>query len=193
MFAARKFAGVLALLCVTEWYALAQSDKAKNEKAQATLGSTSQKAVSRQHAPAVRLLTADDGLSILAAALETRVSRSNETDCSHLVHGIYERAGFPYRYASSTELYAGTPEFRRVVHPRPGDLVVWPGHVGILINPARHVFYSALSSGRGVDSYDAAYWKGRGHARFFRFVKRVPVEEPPAKGQRLLQTSRFDK
>ncbi len=87
------------------------------------------------------------------------------------MHEIYERAGFEYEYASSSDLYAGTDEFRRVRHPQPGDLVVWPGHVGIVVNPAQRSFYSALNSGLGVDAYDAPYWKKRGHERFFRFVK----------------------
>ena len=47
-------------------------------------------------------------------------------DCSHLVHAIYLQAGFPYPYASSSDLYDGTDDFRRVNRPQPGDLVVWP-------------------------------------------------------------------
>jgi hypothetical protein len=108
------------------------------------------------------------------------------------VHAIYERAGFSYSYASSAELYAGAGEFRRVWHPRAGDLVVWPGHVGIVVSPAQHAFYSALSTGRGIDSYDAPYWKGRGRPRFYRYVKR-PGAQPVPRGQKLLQTSRSDK
>ena len=68
-------------------------------------------------------------------------------------------------------LYAGAGEFRLVRRPQPGDLVVWPGHVGIVVNPAQRSFYSALSLGLGVDAYDAPYWKERGRPRFFRYVK----------------------
>jgi len=132
------------------------------------------------HFPATRvakhskttLIGPDDGLAVISAALDARTRLSAKADCSHLVHDIYKRAGFAYEYASSSELYAGADEFRRVAHPQPGDLVAWPGHVGIVVNPAQHSFYSALSSGLGVDAYDSAYWKQRGPARFFRFVKR---------------------
>jgi hypothetical protein len=124
-----------------------------------------------QHASSSRTLTPDDGLSVIASALDSRVRLSSESDCSHFVHAIYDRAGFPYDYVSSSSLYAGSKEFQRVEHAQPGDLVVWRGHVGIVVNPARHEFFSTLSSGPGVDTYDALYWKQRGRLRFYRYIK----------------------
>jgi cell wall-associated NlpC family hydrolase len=118
-----------------------------------------------------RTLTADDGLAVIAAALGSRVELDHEPDCSHLVHAIYARAGFPYSYAPSSDLYFGTREFQRVNRPQAGDLVVWEGHAGIVVNPAGHVFFSALRSGLGTDAYDAPYWKSRGHLRFYRYIK----------------------
>lgn len=123
------------------------------------------------------LIGPDDGLAVISAALDARTRRSANADCSHLVHDIYERAGFGYDYASSSDLYDGADEFRQVRRPQPGDLVVWPGHIGIVVNPAQRSFYSALSSGLGVDAYDSPYWKARGHARFFRFVKMYATPE----------------
>jgi hypothetical protein len=118
-----------------------------------------------------RTLTQDDGLAVIAAALDSRTHLNREPDCSHLVHAIYSRAGFPFSYTPSSNLYTGTREFQRVSHPQAGDLVVWEGHAGIVVNPARHVFFSALSSGFGTDAYDAPYWKNRGHLRFYRYIK----------------------
>jgi len=115
-------------------------------------------------------LSPDDGLSVIAAALEYS-ARLSKRDCSHLVHTIYVRAGFPYSYARSSDLYIGTDEFQRVAHPQPGDLVVWRGHVGIVVNPAQHFFYSAMRSGAGTDTYDEPYWKRRGPVRFYRYIK----------------------
>jgi hypothetical protein len=120
--------------------------------------------------PALRLLTADESLGVLSAALESRANSDSGSDCSHLVHAIYERAGFPYPYASSSSLYAGQQEFQRVARPQPGDLVVWPGHAGIVVNPAQRTFFSALRSGLGVEPYDSPYWKERGRPRFLRYV-----------------------
>jgi cell wall-associated NlpC family hydrolase len=117
------------------------------------------------------VLTPEDGLSVIAAALDLRANKKRRTDCSHLVHDIYERAGFAYPYASSSDLYDGSDNFSRVSHPQPGDLIVWSGHVGIVINPAQHLFYSALRSGVGVDAYDTDYWQERGSPRFYRYIK----------------------
>jgi cell wall-associated NlpC family hydrolase len=125
--------------------------------------------------PAPVALNPDDGLSVIAAALDSRVQATRQRDCSHLVHAIYLRAGFPYPYASSSDLYDGADNFQRVTRPQPGDLVVWPGHVGIVVNPAQRVFFSRLRHGPGVDAYDAQYWKQRGQLRFYRYIKGSPA------------------
>jgi hypothetical protein len=128
----------------------------------------------QRHPLKSRPLTSSEGLAILGAALESRHHAKFSADCSHFVHELYGSAGFPYEYASSSDLYAGIDEFRRVASPQPGDLAVWPGHAGIVVNPAQHSFFSALSSGHGVESYDSPYWKRRGRPRFYRYVKPVP-------------------
>lgn len=126
-----------------------------------------------QH-PSARLLNTDEGLAIIGAALEFRHHNHSRPDCSHFVNSIYQKAGFPYEYANSVELYTGTDAFRRVLRPQPGDLIVWQGHVGIVIQPAQHTFFSALRSGLGVEDYQSPYWKKRGRARFFRYVQVAP-------------------
>src|SRR5689334_6485259 len=90
--------------------------------------------------PPAPLLGAEDGLAVLASALDFRNQASEKADCSHLVHDIYERAGFTYTYVTSNDLYTGTDEFRRITRPQPGDLIAWPGHVGIVVSPTRHTF-----------------------------------------------------
>jgi hypothetical protein len=121
-------------------------------------------------AAGLRPLTLDEGLAILGAALDSRHHPVSTADCSHLVHALYERAGFYYAYASSTDLYAGIDEFHRVTNSQPGDLAVWRGHVGIVVNPVQHSFFSLLRSGPAVESYDSPYWKRRGRPRFLRYV-----------------------
>ena len=118
-----------------------------------------------------RTLTTDDGLAIISAALDPKVRRYAGHDCSHLVHAIYERAGFPYAYVPSDDLYDGVRGFERITRPQPGDLIVWRGHVGIVVRPSKHVFFSFMSAGPGIDDYDAPYWLTRGHPRFYRYVK----------------------
>ena len=121
-----------------------------------------------------RTLSPDDGLSVIAAALDSSARLYSERDCSHLVHAIYERAGFLYPYASSSDLYVGIEGFRRIVRPQPGDLVVWRGHVGIVIRPSRHIFFSLMRAGPGIDDYEAPYWTSRGYARFYRYAQSDP-------------------
>ena len=138
-------------------------------------------------------LTQDDRLSLIAAALDSRVRRNSQPDCSHLVHAIYERAGFPYAYAPSSDLYRGVDEFQRVKVPEPGDLIVWRGHAGIVIKPAQHIFFSFLTSGPGVDDYQASYWKHRGRPRFYRYVKTdtcPDCDEASPVSKRLLKVKR---
>jgi NlpC/P60 family protein len=125
-----------------------------------------------------RALTADDGLAVIAAALDRRI-RFRRRDCSHLVHAIYGLAGFSYAYASSSELYYGSNDFEQVTDAQPGDLVVWRGHVGIVVNPAQHMFFSTLRSGPGIDTYDAPHWKRRGQAKFYRYIKKCAAPDVP--------------
>lgn len=99
-------------------------------------------------------------------------------DCSHLVHDIYERAGLPYDYATSRDLYDGIDSFHRVYDPLPGDIIVWRGHVGIIVDPEEHSFLSALRSGVKVSEYDTRYWKRKGHPRFYRYS--LSGDEAPA-------------
>ena len=137
-------------------------------------------------------LNDDDRLSLIAAALDARVRRDSEHDCSHLVHAIYEQAGFPYAYAPSSDLYAGVEGFQRVKQPMPGDLIVWRGHAGIVVQPSKHIFFSFMTSGPGTDDYQTPYWRGRGHPRFYRYSKNDSCTgcSSPKPSRRLLKVKR---
>ena len=171
-----KCAGYLLLLCAfASDMSSAQGTVENRENPASGSRTVGHNANRHEDMVAARLLSLDEGLSILGAALESRFHFAAKSDCSHLVHAIYERAGFLYPYVSSSELYIGIGEFRRVARPQPGDLVVWPGHVGIAISPVQRSFYSALHSGFGVENYDAPYWRARGRARFYRYIKAAPT------------------
>lgn len=159
------FSALSALVAI-----LATSATAQNRESSSATSSPAHRLAAHSKSPALRLLTSDEGLAVLSAALESRANSDSESDCSHLVHAIYERAGFPYPYANSSSLYAGKVEFERVARPQPGDLVVWPGHVGIAVNPAQRSFFSALRAGLGVEPYDSPYWKERGRPHFLRYI-----------------------
>jgi hypothetical protein len=120
--------------------------------------------------PRVRLLNVDEGKTVVNTALEKRPHTRPKPDCSHLVHEIYELSGFPYPYVSSFDLYEGIDNFRRVSTPHPGDLVVWRGHVGIVIDGVDHSFYSSVRSGLRTEYYDGPYWRTLGRPHFYRYV-----------------------
>ena len=118
----------------------------------------------------VRLMNVHQGLRLIKTAREQRAQAKDKPDCSHLVHQIYNLSGFPYPYASSFDLYDGIDNFRQVSTPRSGDLVVWRGHVGIIVNAGEHTFYSSVSSGFRTEYYDAPYWRTQGRPRFYRYI-----------------------
>jgi hypothetical protein len=100
-----------------------------------------------------------------------------QSDCSHLVHSLYKHLGLIYPYATSRSLYRGIAAFRRVPEPESGDLVVWRGHVGIVVDPSEHRFLSALKSGVKTASYLSNYWRHVGRPHFFRYVLSKKINE----------------
>src|SRR6266403_1147580 len=139
---------------------------------------------------AARLITSEQGRQIAAAALEQDEPVRSTQDCSHLVHQIYSTAGYEYAYASSFDLYAGNENFRRVQHPQAGDLITWPGHVGIVIDPRQHTFHSLVRSGLKTEDYLGPYWRSRGRARFYRYVVKRGSEIETASAPRYTQPTR---
>ena len=121
-----------------------------------------------------RLLTSLEGRAIVNAVWEYEREARSRPDCSHLVHQIYLLAGLGYPYTSSSDLYAGSENFRRVKTPQGGDLIIWPGHVGIVLDPTQHTFYSSVHSGLETEFYDTPYWQARGRPRFYRYVIEGP-------------------
>jgi hypothetical protein len=121
----------------------------------------------------LHLLSAKQGEDIVQAAWELRRGMVPKPDCSHFVHAVYAKAGFSYGYAVTGEVFTGIDGFRRVQKPQPGDLVVWqgqPGHIGIVVDPGEHSFYSSVLSGFAIENYQSKYWLARGYPRFYRFV-----------------------
>jgi len=120
-----------------------------------------------------RLLSAQEGVTVLNAAGEHRRQAGFKPDCSHLVHELYAMVGLAYPFASSNELYLGAGSFTRVAKPQPGDLIVWRGHVGLVVDPGERTFYSSVRSGLKTESYHSRYWRQRGLPRFYRLSVRT--------------------
>jgi hypothetical protein len=127
----------------------------------------------------LHLASPQQGEAIVQAAWELRRGLNPKPDCSHFIQAVYAKAGFVYDYATTREIYTGVDGFRRVQHPQPGDLVVWQGHMGIVIDPSEHSFYSSVLSGFAIENYQSHYWQARvGYPRFYRFVVSQPQPAP---------------
>ena len=140
---------------------------------EAPAGKTDSASTDASHADTsheVRLLTRREGRDLVDLALTQTAIPEEKPDCSHLVHQIFDAAGFEYPYATSYQLYAGVPQFQRVQSAQPGDLIVWQGHVGVVVDPAERSFYSSVGSGLETEQYDNDYWRQRGNPRFYRYL-----------------------
>lgn len=126
--------------------------------------------------PGMRLLNLQEGREIARNIAWADDEEGLSPDCSHLVHTLFEQAGYSYPYASSLDLYKGTEKFMRVKVPHPGDIIVWRGHVGIVVDPEEHSFFSSVSEGARTQYYNSPYWRARGHARFFRYLTSSPAK-----------------
>jgi NlpC/P60 family protein len=132
----------------------------------------------------LRPLSVREGRAIVRETSFVETSEGRTEDCSHFVHDLYEQAGYPYPYASSRDLYLGTQNFVRVRAPHPGDLVVWHGHVGIVMDPHEHSFFSSVNSGPRTEYYNSAYWRARGIPRFYRYLTDTPLKTGPTTTER---------
>lgn len=138
--------------------------------------------------PEARLVSPEEGEAIVQTAWELRRGLLPKPDCSHFVYDIYTRAGFAYDYAQAADLFDGITSFRRVKKPQPGDLVVWQGHAGIVVDPSEHSFYSSVPKGFALEDYRSNYWAARGAPRFYRYLvddahgalppSPIPVKQP---------------
>ncbi len=139
-----------------------------------------------KYSTGLRPLSAPEGRAIVRETSwpETNGGRRT-TDCSHFVHDLYEQAGYPYPYAISRDLYFGVENFVRVRTPQPGDLIVWRGHVGIVVDPREHSFFSSVKSGPRTEYYNSAYWRARGMPRFYRYLTDSPLKDESATIERV--------
>ncbi len=124
----------------------------------------------------MRPLSLKEGRGIIQGMAWADDEEGLAPDCSHLVHTLYQRAGYSYPYMNSLDLYRGTGQFLRIRYPQPGDLIVWRGHVGIVVNPREHSFFSSVTSGTKIEDYRSPYWRARGYPRFYRYLTKGPLQ-----------------
>jgi len=102
----------------------------------------------------------------------------NGIDCSHYVHEVYRDSGHPYEY-KQTSHFSSSKSFIKVDNPRPGDVVLWKGHMGIVVDPEEGAFIGAQSStGVAESNYLKGYWKdARVRIGFYRYNKSIECKK----------------
>ena len=92
-------------------------------------------------------------------------------DCSHFVVAVLHASEAPgFRYITADQ-FLSSPSFYRVDNPEAGDLVHWPGHIAVVIDPMAGTFIGSQNS-TGVDKANYKtnpYWSGRTHRTYLRF------------------------
>ena len=181
----RKHVLLALWLCAAASQGLVSGAEAERAQTAGRAAQATGKQASAQNAPANRPPAIPAGFRLLSLkegrALVQRMAWADDEeglapDCSHLVHTLYQQAGYLYPYASSLDLYRGTGQFWRVPYAQPGDLVVWRGHVGIVVDPKEHSFFSSVTSGTRIQNYHSAYWQARGYPRFYRYLTKSPLK-----------------
>jgi cell wall-associated NlpC family hydrolase len=109
-----------------------------------------------------------------------------ETDCSHFVHEVYRRAGLPYHFRPTADL-GNAREFDLLPEKdaRPGDLMLFRGHVGIVDDEGKII--SALNNHRhrktSIHAIDRRYFRTfRGQRYVLRY--RCPPRQTPLTAER---------
>lgn len=84
-----------------------------------------------------------------------------EMKCNQFVVAVLRASvnpKFPYMLAND---FASSPYFQKVTEPQAGDLVHWPGHIGIVLDPDQGTFIgSQTSTGVAEANYKKGYWNG---------------------------------
>ncbi|APR87082.1 hypothetical protein A7982_12431 [Minicystis rosea] len=93
-------------------------------------------------------------------------------DCSHFVTAVLQAAGYgAFRYMTADDM-SRSRAFSQVDEPERGDIVHWPGHVGIVLDPIAGTFIgSQNSTGVDVANYKTnPYWRARSHRTYLRYT-----------------------
>ena len=95
----------------------------------------------------------------------------NGVDCSHFVWEVLKAAGHPSAPYLTTGEIPGSSAYSPVSgSPQNGDIILFHGHMGIVIDATNDVFIGAQSHGVDDARYGhGSYWGGRSHS-FYRYT-----------------------
>jgi hypothetical protein len=89
-----------------------------------------------------------------------------EMKCNQFVLAVLRGTVAPRMPNILADDFAHSPYFQRVDTPRAGDLVHWPGHIGIVLDPDLGTFIgSQTSTGVAESNYKSGWWSGDYHGK----------------------------
>jgi cell wall-associated NlpC family hydrolase len=125
------------------------------------------RAASLENFPATRYLTGASG--------------HRATDCSHFVHDVYREAGLPFRFLPTAEL-GNAREFDILPEKeaRPGDIMLFRGHVGIVGDDGKIIsaLYRRHRRKSSIASVDRKFFKTFHGQRYVLRYRCSPVDAP---------------
>ncbi len=82
--------------------------------------------------------------------------------CNQFVLAVLRGAVDPEFPDMRADQFPASERFVKVESPLRGDLIHWPGHIGIVLDPDRGEFIGSQSStGVAAASYSKGYWHGQ--------------------------------
>ncbi|HSN97423.1 MAG TPA: NlpC/P60 family protein [Candidatus Nanopelagicales bacterium] len=100
----------------------------------------------------------------------------SEMVCNQFVVAVLRKAVDPAFPMIRADDFAHHPRMMKVDQPQAGDLVHWPGHIGIVLDPDNGDFIgSQTSTGVAVANYKKGYWNGNyGGKKADTFLRYIP-------------------
>ena len=99
----------------------------------------------------------------------------SEMVCNQFVLAVLRGTVAPSISNMRADEFANSPHFQKIDTPRAGDLVHWPGHIGVVLDPDHGIFIgSQTSTGVEEANYKNGWWSGQFHGKtpdyFLRFI-----------------------
>lgn len=100
----------------------------------------------------------------------------SEMVCNQFVVAVLRKSVDPSFPMIRADEFKYHPKFMRVDQPKAGDLVHWPGHIGIVLEPDFGEFIgSQTSTGVEVANWKKGYWAGNyGGKKVDAFLRYIP-------------------